>query len=65
MKYAQIKNSIVQNVIVLDDDSLLPLFSEGFDLVLRVDQMMIYPGPGWTFDGSVFVPPVVIPELDT
>lgn len=57
--YAQIKNGIVENVIVLNDSNLESTFSAGFDHFINlgdtrdVDQ----PGPGWTYDGDNFSPP--------
>lgn len=54
---AQVKNGIVMNIIVLDDASLAPLFTEGFDSLIRVDQLQPYPSIGWTYDGTNFNPP--------
>lgn len=59
MIYAQIKDNIVSNIIILDDESLIPLFSEGFDLLMRVDQLGLYPSSGWGYDPDTqtFSPP--------
>lgn len=56
MIFAQIKDGIVSNIIVLDDETLIPLFKEGFDDIVRVDQLQPYPSPGWTYDGNTFTP---------
>lgn len=57
--YARVKETIVQDIIVLDDPTLLPLFSEGFDYAVAVE---IEPGGvqlGWIFDNvsGQFTPP--------
>lgn len=57
MIYAQIKDGVVSNIIVLNDEQYIPLFSQGFDELLRVDQLLPYPSPGWTYDGQDFFPP--------
>ncbi len=55
--WAQIKNGVVENAIVLNDESLIPIFSEGFDYFVRIDEMDPRPGPQWLFDGQVFTNP--------
>lgn len=62
MLYAQIKNGIVENVIILDDVALIPKFSEGFDYFIRVDEMDPQPGVLWLYDGEKFSPPVAPSE---
>ena len=63
MVFAQIKDGVVQNTIVLNDNSLINLFnynpttSVPYDLVLQVDMLYPQPGIGWTFDGIMFAPP--------
>lgn len=57
MKYAQIKNNVVKNTIELADDSILNLFSEGYDVVVRIDELQTQPGIGWTYNGSAFAAP--------
>lgn len=59
MIYAQIKDSIIENVIIIDDESLLSLFSEGYDDLVQIDDVNPRPGPGWSYDGEDFAPPVV------
>lgn len=39
MVYAQVKNGIIKNVINLDDVSLEPVFLEGFDQLIRIDNL--------------------------
>lgn len=56
MIYAQIKNGIIENRIVLDDPKLEPLFLEGFDFLVRVDNLEPQPNIGWTYDGVKFHP---------
>lgn len=59
MIYAQIKNGIVQNTIVLDDLSLEPLFAQGFDYFLCIDDIQPSPGIDWNYDGQQFSPPTI------
>jgi hypothetical protein len=58
MTYLQIKDGFVKNAIVLNDESLIPIFSEGFDFFIRSDEMIPQPGIGWSYDGAVFAEPV-------
>lgn len=58
MIFAQILNGSVKDCIVLDDLSLVPLFSQGFDQFLQVDHLNPRPGPGWACDAKgLFTPP--------
>ena len=57
MIYAQIKSGIVQNTLVLDDESKASVFSAGFDVFLRIDDLSPVPGIGWAHDGQNFTPP--------
>jgi hypothetical protein len=59
MIFAQIKNGIVVNTIVLEDPSLMSAFSEGFDSIIEIDQLPGSPSIGWTYDGTNFYPPSV------
>jgi hypothetical protein len=54
MRYAQIKDCIIQNVIELDDDTQVSLFEDGFDYCIRVDQLDPQPSIGWFYDGDQF-----------
>lgn len=58
MYYAQIKDGEVKNVIVLDDPTLISLFSEGYDAFIDVSDMQQRPGPSWTYENGEFSPPV-------
>lgn len=59
MIYAQIKNGIIVNTIVLNDDDILELFKEGFDDCIRVDDISPQPGIGWSYDPrSGFIAPI-------
>lgn len=52
--WAQIKNGIVQNTIVLDDESLIPVFTQGFDHLIRIDDLVVQPTIDWLYDGISF-----------
>jgi hypothetical protein len=60
--YAQIKNSIVKNVIRLDDTALEATFTTGFDLLVNLGETREsgQPGPGWSYDSEeeTFSPPI-------
>lgn len=58
MIYAQIKNGLILNTIVCDEDTPLDLFAEGFDHFLRVDNLTPVPGIGWSYDGTSYNPPI-------
>lgn len=58
MIYAQIKCGIVRNYIVIDDATLVPLFLEGYDYCIRIDNLTPRPNIGWEFDGSSFYPAI-------
>lgn len=55
--WAQIKTGNVINCILLEDESLNDVFSEGFDAFIRIDELSPEPGVGWTYNGSTFTPP--------
>lgn len=57
MIFAQIKDSLIVNTIVLNSAADLQLFTNGFDYVLQIDYQYPQPGIGWTFDGIQFLPP--------
>lgn len=56
MVYAQVKDGVVKNTLVLDDASIEHLFLVGFDYLIRVDILDPQPGPGWKYDGTNFSP---------
>lgn len=62
MIYAQIKNGQVQNTILVDENTPLDLFSEGYDHFMRIDELNPCPGPTWSYDGESFSPPPIPPE---
>lgn len=59
--YAQILGGIVRNTIVVSDDTPLELFSQGYDVFIRIDDLEPRPGIGYSYDGSVFT----LPQQDT
>lgn len=60
MVYAQVLNGLIQNIIVLKDSSLLPIFSQGFDYCIQVDNLNPEPMIGWLYDGVNFSQPTPI-----
>jgi hypothetical protein len=64
MNYAQIANGSIQNVIVLEDDSLLDHFTQGFDFLIPLDELDPTPQIGWLYDGTNFTAPApVVPPI--
>lgn len=57
MIYAQIKNGILQNCIILEDESLKDMFSQEFDFLINLDGLDPCPGIGWNYDEQNFTPP--------
>lgn len=57
MVFAQIKDGVIQNTVVLTDISLIDLFKEGYDDIFQIDATFPQPGIGWTFDGVRFIAP--------
>lgn len=62
MIYAQMRGNKIVNTIMLDDPSLLPLFSVDqsgvpYDSVVQIDNIVPQPGIGWTFDNVNWNPP--------
>lgn len=63
MKYAQIQNGIILNLIVLNDTAILtdfminPLDGSALDSIQRVDNLNPMPQMGWLFDGANFSAP--------
>ncbi len=58
MIYAQIRDGIVKNTIVVDETTPMNLFSQEFDYFLRIDNLSIIPGIGWNYDGDDYIPPL-------
>lgn len=63
MVYAQIKDGMIINTIVVDEKTNLKLFREGFDELIRIDDLKQKPGPEWMFDGKEFTSPEHDPDL--
>lgn len=63
MIYAQILYGVVVNIIVLDDSTLVPQFTMGFDFCLEIDNLAIIPQIGWSYNAAlnIFYPPSQTP----
>jgi hypothetical protein len=59
MVYAQILNLIVVNTIILDDPTLIPLFTQGFDYLIQISSDPGSPSIAWSYDpgSNTFSPP--------
>lgn len=55
--YAQVKDGIVVNTIVLNDSRLIDLFSADCDEVVNITALDQRPSIGWAYDGAEFLPP--------
>lgn len=64
MIYAQINDNMVINTVDIEDISLIPLFSEGYDLFLQIDNLSPIPSTSWTYNPVTcsFSPPLTLPE---
>lgn len=62
MIFAQIKDSLIKNIIVIEDPTIENHFLDGFDLLIRIDNLSPVPGIGWEYDGSNFNPPSPLEE---
>lgn len=60
MTYARIRDRVIVDIIILDDVSLIPIFSEGFDFFIAVVVEPGGPQMGWSFDqpSGTFAPPI-------
>jgi hypothetical protein len=57
MIYAQIKDQKIVNIIDLQDITLVPLFLDGFDDIVRIDLLDPTPGIGWSYVNGTFTAP--------
>ena len=48
------------NIIQLDDPTIAPLFAQGFDSCLEIDQINPIPGINWYYDGTTYWSPVTL-----
>lgn len=63
MIYAQIKDGVIKNTIKVDENTDLSLFLEGFDHLIRIDNLDTIPGIRWSYDGASFAPPIELVEI--
>jgi len=61
MQYALIKNNVVENIAVGDEDWATAIASD-WQFVVDVTDMVSLPGLNWTYNGSTFTAPVYIPD---
>lgn len=54
--YALIKNGIVENTIVAEA-SFIALIEGQYDSCVRIDELDVKPGIGWSYDGERFSAP--------
>jgi hypothetical protein len=60
MVFAQIKNGIVKNIIILDEGTDSTPFSNGFDFFKRIDNLSDKIGKNWNYsDPDIWTPPTV------
>ena len=59
-RYALVNNGLVENVIVVDENTGNEFFTSidpEFDAVVNVTGHTVQPSPGWNYDGTTFSPP--------
>lgn len=52
MVYAQIKNNIIVNTIILDDTSLTSVFAAGYDYFIQISTSPGSPAIGWSYNST-------------
>jgi hypothetical protein len=58
MQFAQILDGVIVNIIELDDITLLPNFTIGYDSCTQIDGLNPVPTIGWSYNFSnLFTPP--------
>jgi hypothetical protein len=62
MIYTQILNGIIVNIIELDDSTLVPIFAQGYDSCMQIDNLSTVPNIGWYYDipSASFYPPATL-----
>jgi hypothetical protein len=61
MNLALIKNNLVDNIIVIQDESGIldaQRFYNNHQYFIIIDELEIKPSIGWSYDGSIFSEPV-------
>lgn len=48
--YARIKEGLVKDIIVLEDETLVPLFGADFDFIVEVEKKPGAPCAGFSYD---------------
>ena len=55
--YAQVLSGVVVNTIVLNDPTLIDVFTAGFDALINITSLDPQPSIGWGYDGTNFSAP--------
>lgn len=63
MIYAQITNNLIVNIIQVDDITVVPLFTVGYDACIQIDNITPQPAIGWSYDGTNFTNQVALPTI--
>jgi hypothetical protein len=58
MIYAQIKDRQVKNTIDIQDITIVQLYLDGFDDIVRIDLLDPVPSIGWSYINGAFSPPL-------
>lgn len=61
MILALVKDNIIENTIVADDELIASNYLSYF--VMRIDELDPHPGIGWTWDGEKFIAPIAVEEV--
>lgn len=59
MQFACIKNGVVENTIIVENENLLPNLRKEWDHVIQIDDIDPMPSRGWSYTEGAFMPPVV------
>jgi len=57
MQFALINNSVVENVIEVDDEKVVENFKDAWQYVIDITSTIPSPGIGWRYEDSTFIQP--------
>jgi hypothetical protein len=63
MIFAQITDNLIVNTIQIDDIAVVPMFTEGYDACVQIDNIAPQPAIGWSYDGTDFTNQATLPPI--
>lgn len=68
MIYAQITTGLIVNIVEIEDSTLVPIFSQGYDYCVQIGNLTPIPTIGWgyiPYNNTFAVPPSNLPTIKT